>query len=42
LLAVFVSPFAVGCSSQLTDEETPMEATDDASTEAPVNDADNP
>jgi hypothetical protein len=42
LLSVLASPFAMGCSSQLSEEATPIEASDDAATESPVNDADNP
>jgi hypothetical protein len=37
-----VLPAMSGCSSQLTEEETEMQATDTDTVESPVNNAENP
>jgi len=42
LFALLISPLAVGCSSKLSEKQTPVKATDDGGAESPVNNADNP
>jgi hypothetical protein len=42
VLAVLFAPFAIGCSSQQSVEDTPITASDNDNAAAPVNDADNP
>jgi hypothetical protein len=42
LMTFAVLPCMAGCGSQLTEEETEIQATDEETTESPVNDADNP
>lgn len=42
VLTVLAAPFAMGCNSKKTEDETPIQATDDGDTAAPVNNADNP
>lgn len=42
VLAVLISPLAIGCSSQQSEKDTPIQATDEGGTDSPVNDAENP
>ena len=42
LLALLLPPLAMGCSSQLSEEETPIVASDEEEANAPVSDPENP
>ncbi len=42
VLTVLAVPFTMGCNAKQTEEQTPIQATDEEDTTAPVNDAENP